>query len=297
VAAGKDVNAEQAAAGTRRALWDGLKGGLAGVAVGVLQVFCLMWIRTVMNWQYYHGGNFANTVQNLWADGGLPRFYQGIGIALIQVPLARFGDTFVETTVIAIFGVPGKHVHGYFAGLIVASVGACWRLFVAPLDTLKINAQVHGSSAGKILTRRLRVSGLLELWSGASALFLVNWLASFPWWTVYNTVLEFWPEPVVPGMRIVRNGVAGIMASMISDMISNSLRILKVMRQATVEGSIGAEGYLSDAREVMTKDGVAGIFCRGIGPRLLAGALQGAFFSILWNLFLGRMVAPHPHAS
>lgn len=268
---------------------------------GVLQVFCLMWLRTAMNYQYFHGGSLRDTVSSLWAEGGVRRFYQGVGFALLQAPLARGGDTFVQTGIVTLMGSPGQHVHGFWTGLVVATIAACWRLCVAPLDVLKVTAQVHGSSANKIFWQRFRLSGILELWSGATAMFLVIWIGSFPWWAVYNTALELWPQPSSPTMLIMRNGLAGVVASMASDVASNSLRVLKVKRQATVEGSIGVEGYFADARDVLMKEGAAGLLFRGIGAKMLTGALQGAFFSVLWNLMMGWMgvqsgpIAPAAH--
>lgn len=273
-------------------LSSGVKGGLAGIAAGILQVLFLMWIRTAMNYQYYYGGSFPDTMRSLWASGGFSRFYQGVGIALLQVPLARFGDTFAQSIVIELYGMPGKSVHGFAAGLVVATIGSFWRLCLVPLDTLKLTSQVHGTGAGKVLSRRLRDSGMLELWSGAVAVFMVSWVASVPFWAVYNTVFEYWPAPQTGTMHLVRNGFAGIVASVASDLASNWLRVLKVKRQAAEEGSIGAEGYLVDAMDVIAKDGIIGLFFRGIGTKMLAGAVQGAFFSVLWNHLIGQMTIP-----
>merc|ERR1719375_2783527 len=83
-----------------------VRGGLAGMLAAFLQVLCLMWLRTAMNHQYFHGGSFTHTLSTLWEEGGVGRLYQGVSIALLQVPLSRFGDTFVETGVVAVLGMP-----------------------------------------------------------------------------------------------------------------------------------------------------------------------------------------------
>ena len=49
-----------------------------------------MWLRTTMNYQYRHGTSTAEALRYLYKNGGIPRFYQGAGPALIQGPLARF---------------------------------------------------------------------------------------------------------------------------------------------------------------------------------------------------------------
>jgi len=272
---------------SRTTLSTGVKGGLAGIVAGILQVLSLMWIRTAMNYQYYYGGSFPDTMRSLWASGGFLRFYQGVGFALLQVPLARFGDTFAQSIVIELYGMPGKSVHGFAAGLVVATIGSFWRVCMVPLDTLKLTSQVHGGGAGKVFSRRLRESGMLELWSGAVAIFMISWVGGVPFWAVYNTVFEYWPAPQTGTMHLVRNAFAGILASVASDLASNWLRVLKVKRQAAEKGSIGAEGYFADAMDVIAKDGTIGLFFRGIGTKMMAGAVQGALFSVLWNHLIG----------
>lgn len=55
-----------------------------------------------MNYQYRYGGTTTNALEKLWEQGGLPRFYQGIGFALLQQPLSRFGDTAANTGVVGL---------------------------------------------------------------------------------------------------------------------------------------------------------------------------------------------------
>ena len=75
------------------ALKRALGGGLSGAAAMVLQVLLLMPVRTIMNYQYRHGTSLRVATRTLYEDGGVRRYYQGIGAALFQGPIARFGDT------------------------------------------------------------------------------------------------------------------------------------------------------------------------------------------------------------
>ena len=59
----------------------------------VLQVLLLMWLRTTINIQLATGSGFFATMRHLYREGGVARFYQGLWIALLSAPLARFGDT------------------------------------------------------------------------------------------------------------------------------------------------------------------------------------------------------------
>ena len=81
----------------RRHLWCCCHGNTGGrlfhVGHSLLQVGTLMWMRTTMNYQYRHGTTTAVALRTLWKQGGVRRLYRGVGPALLQGPLARFGDT------------------------------------------------------------------------------------------------------------------------------------------------------------------------------------------------------------
>ena len=61
-----------------------------------------MWVRTVMNYQYRHGGTTTTAFTTLWRQGGIRRLYRGFGPALLQGPLARFGDTAANVALLAL---------------------------------------------------------------------------------------------------------------------------------------------------------------------------------------------------
>ena len=71
----------------------GLGGGLSGALAGMVQVFTLMWLRTIMTYQCRYGTNFTQALQTLLRDGGIARLYRGLPFALIQAPLCRFVST------------------------------------------------------------------------------------------------------------------------------------------------------------------------------------------------------------
>ena len=75
-------------------------GGLSGALAGVIQVLTLMWLRTTMNYQYRYGMGTKTALKKLWAEGGIGRLYQGVGFAIFQTPLSRFGDTAANTGVL-----------------------------------------------------------------------------------------------------------------------------------------------------------------------------------------------------
>ena len=88
---------------TAMSIRKGLGGGLGGAVGGVIQVLTMMWLRTAMNYQYRNGGTLGDTLRLLHSEGGISRFYHGIGFALLQAPLSRFGNTFANVAVLAMF--------------------------------------------------------------------------------------------------------------------------------------------------------------------------------------------------
>jgi hypothetical protein len=56
----------------------------------VLQVLLLMPIRTIMNYQYRHGTSLSVAAKTLYHDGGMGRYYQGMGAALFQGTMIPF---------------------------------------------------------------------------------------------------------------------------------------------------------------------------------------------------------------
>ena len=82
--------------------------------------------------------------------------------------------------------------------------------------------------------------------------------------------------------KLLRQAVIGFAASVVSDTVSNSLRVVKTYRQVN-ETRIG---YFDAARNVIAADGLRGLFGRGLKTRIIANGCQGFMFSILWKLFM-----------
>jgi hypothetical protein len=90
------------------------------------------------------------------------------------------------------------------------------------------------------------------------------------------------PKQDSKGWDISRQAFIGFCATGVSDVISNSLRVVKVYRQ-THQGDVG---YHAAARKVVEKDGWVGLFGRGLKTRIIANIFQGIMFSVLWKLFM-----------
>lgn len=82
--------------------------------------------------------------------------------------------------------------------------------------------------------------------------------------------------------KLARQAFIGFVASVVSDTISNSLRVVKTYRQVN-ETRIG---YFDAAKAVVAADGLKGLFGRGLKTRIIANGCQGLMFSILWKFFM-----------
>ncbi|TPX37724.1 hypothetical protein SmJEL517_g00667 [Synchytrium microbalum] len=269
-----------------------LGGGMAGASAMVVQVLTLMPMRTIMNYQYRHGGTMVESAAVLWKDGvahggtafsGMRRYYRGLAPALIQGPLSRFGDTAANQGALALLDSSSLTADLPIAvkTLGASFFAASFRIFLTPVDTVKTILQTNGAQGMPVLRARLAKHGLPTLWYGAVATAAATFVGHYPWYAVYNYLQVTWPKYNDMMPKLARNAAIGFTASVVSDTISNSLRVIKTYRQTHHE----KVSYARAVREVVAKDGVTGLFGRGLKTRILTNGLQGLMFSVLWKLF------------
>ena len=105
---------------------------------------------------------------------------------------------------------------------------------------------------------------------------------SSQWFGTYNYLEATLPIAHTVFQTLLRRAFIGFVASVVSDTISNSLRVVKTYRQVN-EIRIG---YWAAAKAVIDVDGLKGLFGRGLKTRILANGLQGLMFSVLWKFFM-----------
>ena len=265
-----------------------MKGGIAGSSAMVLQVCSLMWLRTTMNYQYRHGTRFFETIQKLYNQGGIPRFYRGITPALLQGPLSRFGDTAANIGVLAYLDNNEKTRNlniGFKTG-IASGVASLWRINLMPLDTIKTMLQVKGKKALPVLKKKYKMGGPSIFYHGALGAFGATYMGYFPWFYTFNFLNEKLPEYKDNELkRLSRNAAIGFSASVASDCISNSMRVIKTSKQSYYRPI----SYFGIINKIIEKDGIIGLMGRGLKTRILSNALQGMMFSVLWKFFMDKM--------
>jgi hypothetical protein len=267
----------------RKAGRKALGGGIPGAAAGVVQVFTLMWLRTTINYQCRYGSSFFRALSILYQEGGIRRFYRGIGFALIQAPFSRFVATASNEGVLALLAgldhtkdwTPA--VTTVFASLTVGF----FRILLMPIDTCKTVLQVDSREGFRALMRRVRAGKISALYQGAAATAVSSTIGHYPWFVIYNGLSSAeWLEKWLP-KKIIRNASIGLVASVVSDTIINVFRVIKTTKQ-----SIGANhdfSYQDTIRVILAADGWKGLFGRGLRTRVLSNSVQSILFTVIWR--------------
>ena len=114
-------------------------------------------LRTVMNYQYRYGTTTTQAIKTLYADGGWPRYYQGLVAALIQGPVSRFGDTAANAGILALLqSNTFMRKLPILVKTVFASVAAaCFRMILTPVDTIKTTMQTQGKDGIALLRARV----------------------------------------------------------------------------------------------------------------------------------------------
>lgn len=259
-----------------------LGGGIPGAAAMAVQVVSLMWLRTTVNYQYRYGLSTTQALKTLYKEGGVVRFYRGLGPALIQGPMSRFGDTAANAGVLALMD-SHESTRALPVGVktLAASFSAgMFRILLMPVDALKTIMQVEGKNGFPALATKVRVNGPTVLYHGALAASAATFAGHYPWFATYNYLNAKLPQYDDLLKKLMRSAVIGFCASAVSDTVSNSIRVIKTTKQtATVPMT-----YPQVLKQVLEKDGVLGLMGRGLKTKIVANGLQGLLFSVLWRL-------------
>jgi hypothetical protein len=257
------------------------RGGIAGASAQAINVMTLMWMRTVMNYQYRYSGGFFEVLGKLYKDGGVPRLYRGLIPALMQAPLSRFGDTFSNTGVLVLLDSNDK-TRDLPVGVktaVASSAAACFRVILMPIDAVKTTKQVEGEAGLRILMQKVRTHGVSKLWHGSLGAMSATWVGHFPWFFTNNYLTKHLPKFDFENGKYVRNAFIGFCSSIVSDSISNSLRVVKTVKQTSIEPVT----YPQAVKQILAKDGYVGLFGRGLKTRIATNGLQGMLFSVGWR--------------
>ena len=259
-----------------------LNAGTSGAGAMAVQVSTLMWLRTTMNYQYKNGGTFPNAFSQIYKQGGLVRFYRGYVPALMIGPLSRFGDTAMNEASLLVCKKYFPDTPIFLQTASASFMAGLWRLGTVPIDTWKTSKQVHGKDGLKIVMDKVRANGVPALYQGAMASSVATMVGHYPWFLTYNYLNGYLPKVSYKEdalKALGRNAFIGFCASAISDTTSNSIRVVKTVKQTNAVQI----GYGQAIQQVLRKDGVKGLMFRGLETKLLTNGIQGIIFSVVWK--------------
>jgi hypothetical protein len=147
-----------------------------------------------------------------------------------------------------------------------------------PIDAFKTTLQVEGRQVLKQLQTKIRQQGVRVLFNGSTASMSATFVGHYPWFLTYNLLNENIPK-YEGGWKLLRNGFIGFNAAVISDCVSNSLRVIKTAKQ-TYQTPVS---YTAVVQEIVQKEGLPGLFGRGLKTKILTNGLQGFLFTICWK--------------
>lgn len=273
-----------------KALKRAFGGGIAGASAMACQVVSLMWMRTIMNYQYRYGTSLKDAAKTLYKEGGVFRFYKGIVPALLQGPLSRFGDTASNAGMLTLLNsLPATQDLPVAMKTVCASgAAAAFRIVLMPIDTFKTILQVEGSKGIPNLMTKFRNHGPSVFFHGALAASAATFAGHLPWFTTFNYLDHKLAQQTDPLKKLARNASIGFCSSVVSDTVSNSIRVVKTYRQTHTDKI----SYVQAVTDVVKQDGVLGLFGRGLKTRIIANGAQGLMFSVLWKYFDEQISGP-----
>merc|ERR1712185_376190 len=81
--------------------------------------------------------------------------------------------------------------------------------------------------------------GVPVLWAGWEGNYISNVVGNYPWFATMNFLQKNVPVPSGNVQKLIRSAILGAIASSVSDVVSNSIRVVKTKKQTATNN----EGY------------------------------------------------------
>jgi len=173
---------------------------------------------------------------------------------------------------------------------VASAAAAAFRVLLTPLDAVKVVLQADGAAGFRRLRASVREAGPRVLFRGAGAMAANTLAAHYAFFVTFNelsVLVAPLPAGAGPMARLARNAGIGFAASVASDVVANSLRVVKTVRMAT------GHSYADSVRAVVAADGVRGLLTRGLRTRIAANAAQGLLYGAVWRTLDDEWVRRH----
>ncbi len=109
-------------------------------------------------------------------------------------------------------------------------------------------------------------------------------IAHYPWFYVFNLLEKKIAIPMSTLGSLFRSAIIGFAASAASDTVSNVVRVVKTVKQASIAADAGgAVSYLGAIKGIYAEGGLAALFGRGLFMRIISNGINSIVFTILWK--------------
>eukprot|EP00939_MAST-03C_sp_MAST-3C-sp1_P003146 g3146.t1 len=267
------------------ALSKAFRGGVPGFFAAIVQIASLMWLRTLMNYQIKTGKSWREAVEILYKEGGVARFYSGLVPALALVPLSRFGDVAANAGVLSLLG-GSSWIPIALQTAAASAAAAGWRAVLMPLNVLKTNMQANGRDAMPMIRRHVEKEGAYSVFfKGTVATIVATWAGHYPWFATANQLDSMLAVPAKKNvlLSLLRNAFIGCVASAVSDIVSNSIRVVNAYRQVHPDDLT----YSEAVQRILEEGGPRALFLRGLSVKVFANMLNSIVFNVLVKLWTG----------
>jgi len=163
--------------------------------------------------------------------------------------------------------------------LVASNWAAAIRVAFLPLDAWATMKQVEGKEGLRRLVAKARARPA-AVWQGAGGMYCASLVGHYSWFLTSNSLCCAAPRHGRASWAThAQNAAIGFSSGAISDLCSNSLWVLKTLKQTLPE----PVPYADLARRVVVKEGFQGLFGRGLKMRVITNGTQGAIFTVGWK--------------
>ena len=144
---------------------------------------------------------------------------------------------------------------------------------------LQTTLQVNGAKGMSGLRRSITLSGPVAVFfKGTFGTMLAQFMGHYPWYTVSNFLEVRVPvHKEVLLYTLLRAAAIGCIATIVSDCVTNGIRVVNTYRQTSSEPLT----YTETVKRVIKEDGVMGLFTRGLSTKMIANCLNAIIFKVL----------------
>ena len=202
-----------------------------GITSSIIQVSSLLWLRTATIYQHKYGGSMINTINNLYKDGGILRFYGG------YLPCLLVASTCKSSELYGYYSVKNLNLSLNNQSLYITTISNIGRLMVIPFDTLDTFYQLYGSKGYSLLKTKIKNNGLGILYNGSPIWLFNHSLSTFIWFNTFKRLDNYTNNMYNDNIYIknIKNGSIGYLSSICSDILTNPFRVIKTNKEVVLK--------------------------------------------------------------